>query len=185
MMWYNIRIVGSADKPICEQVRNVNACHRIGDLLYFICYLPPGTWVAFSDRSYAFLCSLAAFSLICSHSDWSVLWRRYTMLPVVGRYSSSWGTIWISFPFLLQNKNFQEMETICIKYSGISPGWCGSVDWVLACESKGGLFDSWSGHMPGLWARSLVGGVWEVTDGQCISRTLMFLSPSFSLPSPL
>ena len=119
MMWYNIRIVGSADKPICEQVRNVNACHRIGDLLYFICYLPPGTWVAFSDRSYAFLCSLAAFSLICSHSDWSVLWRRYTMLPVVGRYSSSWGTIWISFPFLLQNKNFQEMETLCIKYSGI------------------------------------------------------------------
>ena len=40
----------------------------------------------------------------------------------------------------------------------ISPGWCGSADWVPACEPKGGWFDSQSGHMPGLQARSLVGG---------------------------
>ena len=54
------------------------------------------------------------------------------------------------------------------------PGWCGSVDWVpLACEPKGCWFDSQSGHMPGLWARSLVGGMQEATDG-CFSRTLMF-----------
>ena len=31
-----------------------------------------------------------------------------------------------------------------------SPGWCGSVDLVLAWEPKGRWFDSQSGHMPGL-----------------------------------
>ena len=36
--------------------------------------------------------------------------------------------------------------------------WCGSVDWVLACEPKHCQFDSQSGHMPGLQARSPVGG---------------------------
>ena len=30
------------------------------------------------------------------------------------------------------------------------PGWCGSVDWVPACEQKGPWFDSRSGPMPGL-----------------------------------
>ena len=58
------------------------------------------------------------------------------------------------------------------------PGWCGSVDWVLACEPKGCWFNSWSGHMPALQARSTSGGV------QRISR-LMFLSLSFSSPLPL
>ena len=57
------------------------------------------------------------------------------------------------------------------------PDWCGSVDWVLACEPKGLLFNSQSGHKPGLWARSPVGGTQEET------HTLMFLSLSFSLPS--
>ena len=41
-----------------------------------------------------------------------------------------------------------------------------------------------SGHMPGLRARSPVGGVREASD-QRISQALMFLSLSFSLPSPL
>ena len=31
-----------------------------------------------------------------------------------------------------------------------SPGWCGSVDSVLACEPKSHQFDSQSGQMPGL-----------------------------------
>ena len=38
--------------------------------------------------------------------------------------------------------------------------------------------------MPGLWARSPVGGVPEATD-RCVSHTVMFLSLSFFLPSPL
>ena len=44
-----------------------------------------------------------------------------------------------------------------------SPGWCGSVDRAPACELKGHWFDSQSGHMPGLRARSPVGGVREAT----------------------
>ena len=31
------------------------------------------------------------------------------------------------------------------------------------CEPKGGRFDSQSGHMPGLQARSPVGATWEAT----------------------
>ena len=65
------------------------------------------------------------------------------------------------------------------------PGWCGSVDWAPACKAKGRCFDSQSGHMPGLWARSLVGGVWEATN-ECFSCTSMFLSSlSSSLPLSL
>ena len=60
------------------------------------------------------------------------------------------------------------------------PGWCGSVDWVPGCKLKGHRFDSQSAHLPGLGARSPVGGVWDPTDW-CFSSTLMFLS----LPSPL
>ena len=62
--------------------------------------------------------------------------------------------------------------------SFFSPGWCSSVDWVPACKPKGHQFYSWSGHMPGLQARSPVEGVWEATTHWCISL-------SFSFPSPL
>ena len=34
------------------------------------------------------------------------------------------------------------------------------MDWAPACDSKGHWFDSQSGHMPGLWARSPAGS-WE------------------------
>ena len=43
-------------------------------------------------------------------------------------------------------------------------------------------FYSQSGHMPGLWARPPVGGVWEAAN-QCFFHTSMFLFLSF--PSPL
>ena len=59
-----------------------------------------------------------------------------------------------------------------------SRGWCGSVDWVLACEPKGQQFNSQSGHLPGLWARSPVGGMREATTQWCFSP---FLSPSLLL----
>ena len=61
-------------------------------------------------------------------------------------------------------------------------GCCGSVDWAPAYEPKGG--HSQSGHRPGLQARYLIRGTQEATDW-CISRTLMFLSLSSLLPSPL
>ena len=50
------------------------------------------------------------------------------------------------------------MVTSSAKITG-EPGWCGSVDWVLACEPKCRQLDSQSRHMPGLRARSPVGGV--------------------------
>ena len=59
-----------------------------------------------------------------------------------------------------------------------SPGWCGSVDWGLAYEPKDRWFDSQSGHVPGLQARSPVGGVWETTTPWCFSCSL---SPSLPL----
>ena len=38
-----------------------------------------------------------------------------------------------------------------------SPGWRGSVDWVLACKPRGRWFNSQSEHMPGMQARPPVG----------------------------
>ena len=60
----------------------------------------------------------------------------------------------------------------------ISPSWCTSVDWAPACEPKGRRFDSQSGHMRGLWARSPVGGVQEAITHRCFSPSL---SPSLPL----
>ena len=52
------------------------------------------------------------------------------------------------------------------------PVCCGLVDWVLAYEPKGHWFDSQSEHMPGLWARSPVGGTWEATTYWCFCPSL-------------
>ena len=55
-----------------------------------------------------------------------------------------------------------------------SPGWCGSVDWAPAYKPKNRRFDSQSGYIAGLLARSPVGG--HVKG----NHTLMFLSSSLS-----
>ena len=61
----------------------------------------------------------------------------------------------------------------------VHPGWCGSVDWVPASLwTKGCQFNSQSGHMPGLQARTPVRGTWEATTHCCFSPSL---SPSFPL----
>ena len=65
--------------------------------------------------------------------------------------------------------------TLFFKENVDGPDWYGSVGWGLSHKPKVHWFDSQSGHRPGLWARSLVGGVGEATD-QCFSP---FLSPSF------
>ena len=59
------------------------------------------------------------------------------------------------------------------------PGWCGSVDWVLAWGPRGQQFNSYSGHMPGLWARSPVGGARETTTHWCFSPSLSPFLPPF------
>ena len=50
------------------------------------------------------------------------------------------------------------MGFFSLKTAILALGWCGSVDGALDCEPKGLQFDSQSGHMPGLWTRSPVGG---------------------------
>ena len=80
-------------------------------------------------------------------------------------------------------------KTCCIKFlhspnksQTFSPWlvWCGSVDWAQVCQLKGHRFNSQSGHMPGLQARSPVRGMWEATN-QCIFHELIFPIP---LPFP-
>ena len=66
----------------------------------------------------------------------------------------------------------------------LCPDWCGSVGWASAHKPKGHWYDSRSGHMPGLWARSPVGGIWE---RQLIDVSLehCFFSPTLSPSLPL
>ena len=65
-----------------------------------------------------------------------------------------------------------------LKQSWVNSGWCGSVDWGPACEPEGRWFKSQSRHMLELWARSPVGGAWEVTTHWYFS---LFLPPFHSL----
>ena len=67
-----------------------------------------------------------------------------------------------------------------------SPGCGGSVHWVPACELIGGRFDSQYGHVPVLWDRSSIGGVWEVINRSMYlshidASLLLFLPPFPSL----
>ena len=66
-----------------------------------------------------------------------------------------------------------------------SPGWYGSVVWVWSCGWGLGVI---AGSIPGggtcLGFGFGFGSLWDAADG-CVSFTLMFLSASFSLPSPL
>ena len=55
------------------------------------------------------------------------------------------------------------------------PGWCGSVDLEQVLEPKGRQFDSQSGHIPELQARTPVGAHMRS------NHTLIFLTPFPSL----
>ena len=72
---------------------------------------------------------------------------------------------------LLQKRN------IHFKNEVSSPGWCGSVDWVLVVNQRVASLIPSIGHIPGLQARSPVGGAHEATTHRCFS-------PSLSLPFP-
>ena len=63
----------------------------------------------------------------------------------------------------------------------VHPDHCGSGGWASSCKSEGHWFDSWSGHVTGLWGPSLV--------RECVrGNWSMFLShidvslPPFLLP---
>ena len=70
-----------------------------------------------------------------------------------------------------------------LKFKHGCTGWCGSVDWTWAWEAKGHWFDSQSGNVPGLQARSPVGGAGKATTDWCFSLSLFSsLLPFPSLP---
>ena len=52
------------------------------------------------------------------------------------------------------------------------PAWCSSVHWPSSHKQKSHWFGSHSGHMPGFWARSPAGDMWEVTTRWYFSPTL-------------
>ena len=118
--------------------------------------------------------------------DRSVMLRWGYSLEKTGTQKNEMGTSGWIFPEHINYEDSPEPSEFAemaypslIRESTSSPGWCGSVDWVLACKPKGSRFNSQSGHMPGLWARSPVG---RHARG---NHTLIFLSLSFSLSSPL
>ena len=74
------------------------------------------------------------------------------------------------------------VTTLCKRHN--HPGRVAQLVGASSYTPKGCGLNPQSGHMPGLQARSPVGGVQEATD-QCFSLTSMFLSLSFPLSSPL
>ena len=154
-------------------------------------------WIFFLLYSFLCICILSFEPA----GEWIMQQRpkQYHTETDILRYFSEciilWYNIWmvlrvilvLIFEYLVCNRGSiytrENINFILLKIKR-GPGGCSSVDWVPACKPKGHQFDSQSGHMPGLLARSPAGDMWEVTDWS-MSHTLMFLSLSFSLPSPL
>ena len=108
---------------------------------------------------------------------WSCPKQLFFLFPWVikvlkGKHFASMKEVKQKVAEALKGIKIDEFKTILI------PGWCGSVDWVLACEPKRSRFDSQSGHTPGLQARSPVGGARE-------AATHWYFSPSLSPSLPL
>ena len=96
-----------------------------------------------------------------------VLWIVTTVLHLYLPLSSSYfdeNTCKINFTiFKIQRFKKLQVEVEMIGKPARLPGWYGSVGSALAYELRSHWFDYRSGHMPGLWARSPVGGVQKVT----------------------
>ena len=70
----------------------------------------------------------------------------------------------LSFHFSNYIVSFLVQVISWLKIWIVSIGWYSSVDWAWAWEPKDCQFNSQSGHMPGLQARSPVGSVQPHTD---------------------
>ena len=75
----------------------------------------------------------------------------------------------LSLPKSLFLTGLKNHHTWLLWLNGLSTG----------CEPKGLWFDSQSVHMPRLWVRSPVGGMWEVTTHWCFSPCLPPSLPLF------
>ena len=68
-------------------------------------------------------------------------------------------------------RNLNKVWTL-INNTASGPGWWGSRDWILAFEPRIADLIPSLGHMPGLWARSPVEGLWEVITHRRYSPSL-------------
>ena len=90
--------------------------------------------------------------------------------------SENVGTLWLQ---KLEGINLLNTQLFCfLKNIMLSPGWCGSVDWMSTWEPRGHWFNPQSEYTPGLRAMSPVWGVWEATAHWCFPPSL---SPSVPL----
>ena len=88
-------------------------------------------------------------------------------------YRRTMYSIDLQYSFLLLH--FREIKLL------VYPGWCGPVDWAPACIPECHRFDSQSGHMPALWARSQL----EMCQRQPINVSLTYgCLPLFFSPFP-
>ena len=110
---------------------------------------------------------------------WSELWKYFLQKSLC----NLWPTIMIvsnetkKSAFYPQYVSKQQV----IKNKAFCAGWCGSVDWVPSCKPKGcqiNALNAQTGHMPELWARSLMEDISE-------ANTFMFLCLPFFLLSPM
>ena len=108
---------------------------------------------------------------------WCCLWVVSELSWIVGYAASvqSSACYWCGEPPIIHTQTVSFWVQEPKRITNFSPGWCSSVDWVWACEPKGHWFDSQSGHMPRLWARS------PSRRSARGNHTLMFLSLSPSL----
>ena len=117
---------------------------------------------------------LAAFSCFYLYCSWIILFKfHFLEMPIPLKRG---------VPLLFSTMGHK----IIILFSGLleicssGPGWCGSVDWVLANPAlKGSLVG-----FP-VWAHAWVEGQIPSRGHSRGNHTLVFLSLSFSLPSPL
>ena len=114
----------------------------------FIFSLPPFFDIALSQSPFAFFFLL--LWLIRVHFP-----EIYFPSSLVHSFSIKSSSLWGWFSNLCLYSWIQ-LNLPSLKCIVLSPDWCSSVDWALACEPKGHRFSSQSGYMPRLWARSPV-----------------------------
>ena len=115
-----------------------------------------------------------------SSNHFSTFWLRSSVVSALISLKHSSLTLRMGpFQRVMTIYNEQVRQPLS-KVSFWCPDWCGSVDWVPAWGLKGCRFDSWSGHMPGLWARSTVRDMREATIS-CLSLYLTCATGSLCL----
>ena len=142
---------------------------------FYFLFSPEDVFVDFRERGETTVWE--KHQLVASHRCWSGYWTHSHM----GWRSHQLNYTARALPLLIVFwSKMQTSYNFIYKNFSMGPGWCGLVDWALACEPKGHQFSPQSGHRAGLQARSPEGGAWEATTHWCFSPSL-FLPPIPSL----